>query len=451
MLIIGIINYDVTSESREKYDKTHLPVEKPPFKHYNYSMEKTDIVIIGGGPAGLTAARLLAGCGLKTVLIEKEGIGARPRSWITWLDEVQKRGYEPAIINRIDTLTFKGLLGARYNFTNSRAAILDTKKLLEILKAQAQKAGVIIKENEVFLKHRESTDNILIKTSKCIYSASYCVDASGASSAMQKKLSKSLPASGSMGCYAAEISGLKITDSSAAYIFDAAFPGKDYFWLLPYSKTSALAGCFFFEELNARTILRAKASLNKYIKLRKLNGKITAIIKGNIPLVERGYFSKGRVFFCGDSASSPLPSSGYGLLRAMDEAKLVAKEIKKGYKTGKIRYAEAVVASRYPGYELHYLVSEILKNIDAALLDKAVYAMNDNAPEFIDNFMRGDDLSIKFAVRAIKAIFSALTIPEVASLTLRRDYKEFLYRVARVYPKATPAVINRLLKSVLKG
>lgn len=267
---------------------------------------------------------------------------------------------------------------------------------------------------------------------------------------MQAAAGGRLPKTGSMGCYAVELGGLSIAEPGKAVIFEAAFPGKNYFWLLPYSGTTALAGCFFFEELNARTLPRAKASLEKYMKAKKLHGKKLRHISGNIPLNGRGVFMKKRVFFCGDAASSPLPSSGYGLLRAMDEAEILAASNKKGIKKGVFDYNKKIVLARYPGFELHYFVSDILKNISPQVLNKAILAMNDNEPEFVDDFMRGSDLTVVFAAKALRAILSAFRPQELADLAVHRDYKEFMLRVARDYPKATPELISNMVKWMRK-
>ena len=413
-------------------------------------MKKYDVVVIGGGPCGLNLASLLADKKIKTLVIEKDEITKKPRSWITWHDEMVKRGFKSAVINSINTLKFRSYLGAGYDFKYSKAAIMDTAALLTILKKRAVKAGAEIIEGETFISCRSVKNSLLIKTDKGVYTASYCADASGAGSAMQKKLGGKLPKTGSMGCYAAELSGLALKDEKQAVIFEAAFPGRDYFWLLPYSKTSALAGCFFFEELNAGNIMRAKKSLEKYMRLKNLGGTLTQVIKGNIPLNGRGVFMKGRVFFCGDSVSSPLPSSGYGLLRAMDEAKILAASLVKGIKKGIFDYDKKIALKRYPGFELHYFVSDILKNISNPVLDKAIRAMNDNEPKFVDDFMRGSDLSVVFAAKALRAILSAFSPAELAELAVQRDYREFMLRVARDYPKATPEMIGNMVKWLRK-
>ncbi|HRU38959.1 MAG TPA: hypothetical protein P5511_03705, partial [Candidatus Goldiibacteriota bacterium] len=331
-----------------------------------------------------------------------------------------------------------------------KSAILDTDKLLALLKERAEKAGAVISEGENFKGYTRRRGSVAVKTDRNTYSALYLVDASGAGSSLQKKFSGALVRSGSMGCHAVELEGLKISDPESAVIFDAGPGGREYFWLLPYSRSAALAGCFFFRALDKSTAKKAKTALSAYIRYRKLGGRVVSTISGNIPLNARRYFSMGRVFFCGDSCSSPLPSSGYGLLRALDEAEILVKCAVRGFKKRRIDYSRQIALARYPGYELHYFVSDILKNIDNRLLDRAIRAMNDNPAPFIDNFMRGNDLSVVFAAKALAAILSAFKPRELASLAIRRDYREFLPRVSRDYPGATPEMMRRLIKWLVK-
>ena len=49
---------------------TNRPVEGPTSK----SPDRTDVVIVGAGPAGLVAANLLGLCGVKTVLVERDAL-----------------------------------------------------------------------------------------------------------------------------------------------------------------------------------------------------------------------------------------------------------------------------------------------------------------------------------------------------------------------------------------
>ena len=86
-------------------------------------MNTSDIIILGGGPAGLRLAKLLSAKGLDTVLIEKDLIGARSRSWISWEDDITKYGYKDAIKNRISGLKFRSFLGGEHLFMGSASAI----------------------------------------------------------------------------------------------------------------------------------------------------------------------------------------------------------------------------------------------------------------------------------------------------------------------------------------
>jgi hypothetical protein len=150
-----------------------------------------------------------------------------------------------------------------------------------------------------------------------------------------------------------------------------------------------------------------------------------------------------------NALSSPLPSSGYGLLRAIREAEILAREMAGGFASGRISYEPAIIEARYPGFELHYLASDMLKNINDPLLDKSIRQMNRIDPAFIAHFLRGDDLSIIFSAQMISAIYETFSLQEIASMALRHDYKEFLLHIVRIYPKATPAVIKKTMNSLV--
>ncbi|MBN2753361.1 MAG: NAD(P)/FAD-dependent oxidoreductase [Candidatus Goldbacteria bacterium] len=413
------------------------------------AIKKYDVIVLGGGPAGLTAAREISKTGLKTLLIEKNYIGSTPRSWITWYSGLKKAGCASAVKHRIDTLVFSSYLGGAYELKKSDSAVVDTKKLLLMLKARAIKAGAEIKEKEAVLKCVQNGGYAGVKTNKGYYKAGYFVDAMGWYSKNQRPLGKKEPRGDYMGCCAAEIKLEKpLKDISKAHIFHAPFPGKDYFWLLPYNKHEALAGCFAFEKLDAKSRARMEKSLNMYIKYMGAGGRRLKEIQGNIPLMERRYLRRGRIFFCGDSVSSPLPSSGFGLLRAIEEARLIGRCFKRGVKNNYSEYEEKIVALRYPGYELHYLVADILKNMDEVIFNKAVSGMKDNSVKFIKSFLKGNDLSLIFAAQALIAIFKTFTLKEIASMAIKRDYKEFLMRAARDYPKIKPGQIKKALKKL---
>lgn len=414
-------------------------------------MKQYDAVIIGGGPAGLAAAERLAARGLKTVLIEKEKIGARPRSWIARYDELERRGFKYAVINKITSLKFRSFLGAEYSFERAPFAILDTKKALNLLKARAENSGCEMREQEEALRYREEKNAIIIESTGGEYGAAVCVDASGAYSAIQEGLSGKQAEGAFMGCYAVELAGLDIKKPQECLIFDAAMPGKDYFWFLPYNKQEALVGCFFFEELNHNTIQRAAKSLQKYMELSGLKGRAVQAIQGNIPLMERRFYNHNRVFFCGDSASSPLPSSGFGFLRALQEGEMLGNSLQGGASQGRFSWEKEVMSQRFPGFELHYMASDILKNVNDPLLAKAINRMNHAPGDFVEHFLLGDDLSVGFAAQAIIEIFNTFTPGEIASMALRRNYREFLLHIARVYPRVTPAVLKKTAGNFIRG
>jgi len=413
-------------------------------------MKNYDFIILGGGPAGLRIGEQLAGHGFNILLIEKDIIGRKSRSWISWSKDLERFGLSAAIKNRIQGLYFKSFLGAEYLFDKAESAVVDTQRLLEILNSRARSRGAAIHEQEAFCRYKLTANGVDVHTDKSAYHARYLIDAMGYDSIIQTGLAGALPGNSLMGCFAYELEGLQIKESRKAVIFDAAFPGRDYFWFIPYSDTAALAGCFFFEALDEKTIKRGRESLGKYLEFFKLNGQIKTTIAGNIPLAERVSLRHGRIFFAGDSASTPLPSSGYGLVRTLDEAGILAQDLIKGFSIDRFNYEKDVLEKRYPGFELHYLVSDILRNMNDPLLNKAISQMNVADPGYISRFLCGDDLSLTFAVQTVMSIFNTFTIQELTSMALRRDYKELLFHFARIYPRATPSIIKKELGNILR-
>src|ERR671915_2660477 len=80
---------------------------------------KYDIAVVGGGPAGLSAAYSAAKLGAKVILFEKEDAIAHSirTSGVTWIEEMQKRDiprefYNPiknfSIISPSNEVTIKG-------------------------------------------------------------------------------------------------------------------------------------------------------------------------------------------------------------------------------------------------------------------------------------------------------------------------------------------------------
>ena len=75
-----------------------------------------DVIIVGGGPAGLGSALHLAEKGMDVLLLEKNRINTTPKTWLTFDHIIEKYGLEECIRNRFSKVTFSCYLGNTYSF-----------------------------------------------------------------------------------------------------------------------------------------------------------------------------------------------------------------------------------------------------------------------------------------------------------------------------------------------
>ncbi len=114
-------------------------------KNFNY-----DIVIVGGGPAGLSAAWSAAKSGTKVAVLERdEAIGQNVRtSGVTWIKEARSFGIPPQYYNPIKNYAFYSPNNVIVKKSKEpEVAVLDVRKTYQYLAYEAAKAGA-----EIFLR-----------------------------------------------------------------------------------------------------------------------------------------------------------------------------------------------------------------------------------------------------------------------------------------------------------
>jgi digeranylgeranylglycerophospholipid reductase len=109
-----------------------------------------DLVVVGGGPAGSSAAFTAAENGIKVALLEKEtSIAETVRtSGVTWIQNIKEFGIPDDCFNPIKNFSFCSP-NNEITITDSipRAAVLDVRKTYRWLAEEAKKAGA-----DIFLK-----------------------------------------------------------------------------------------------------------------------------------------------------------------------------------------------------------------------------------------------------------------------------------------------------------
>jgi len=155
-----------------------------------------DIVIVGGGPAGSSAAFAAAKNGVKVALLEKEECISQSvrTSGVTWIKDVKKFGIPPDCYNEIKNYSFcspNNQVSVRDS--KPRAVVLDVRKTYQWLAEQAEKEGadIFVKTNVTdVIKNNQGKISGVKTFSKenYVFHAQRVMDASGFQSVVAKSL-----------------------------------------------------------------------------------------------------------------------------------------------------------------------------------------------------------------------------------------------------------------------
>ena len=160
-------------------------------KEYEY-----DIVVVGGGPAGSSAAFAAAKNGVKVALLEKEkNIAQSVRtSGVTWLKDIKKFGIPPGCYNKIRNYSFCSP-NNQISITDSepRAVVLDVRKTYQWLAQQAAREGVDIflmtTVTGVITNDQGKISGVkAFSKDDCVFNSKIVIDASGFQSVVAKSM-----------------------------------------------------------------------------------------------------------------------------------------------------------------------------------------------------------------------------------------------------------------------
>ncbi|MDQ6722732.1 MAG: NAD(P)/FAD-dependent oxidoreductase [Thermoproteota archaeon] len=158
---------------------------------------KFDIAIVGGGPAGLSAAYSASKKGAKVVLFEKDpSFGHNVRtSGVSWIKEIEKLGISREYYNPIKNFSFISpnneiiISGDKYS-----ACVLDIKKTYQFLAIKAAKEGaqLFVRSNVFGIKKsiEGHINGLKVSTPQGIVEidSTLIIDASGFNSFISRKL-----------------------------------------------------------------------------------------------------------------------------------------------------------------------------------------------------------------------------------------------------------------------
>jgi digeranylgeranylglycerophospholipid reductase len=301
--------------------------------------EKFDIAVVGGGPAGLSAAYAAAQGGAKVVLFEKDQSIAHSirTSGVTWISEMERLGIPSKFYNPIQNYRFVSPSNDILITGNvSKSCVLDIRGMYQHLAFLAAKEGVqlMVKSNVIdVIKDGDRVVGVKANTPKgrLTVRSTLVIDASGFSTSVGRKAGvagqwKRYGVGAEYECYCDDI------DSTTwVLMVGQKYSDAGYAWSFPLSTNRVRIGVGIGRpESNAEPLDKLHEIIEKRFKpldaLR--DGKIQPIELhyGFIPNegVRRNSIADGLVMV-GDSAGQSNPLVLEGIRYAIDFGRLAGK------------------------------------------------------------------------------------------------------------------------------
>ncbi len=308
-------------------------------------MLRTQVLVIGGGPAGSTAAKFLAGNGIETLLVDKNFSFVKPCGGgvpSTLFHELDIP--ESSIKKYVDTLKIVSPKGEvlHIKLRGGSLAIVERGDFDWILRSEAEKAGAILLEGE-FRNFSDigstATAEIMLRDSEissessdqqrkfvarkklphhCSIRADYVIAADGVNSRVRAALNiKSCPAFLTL---SEKIKG-ENTDV-CEFWFGSSHAPQCYSWVFP-QREGISAGTAALGYPGIRSLWQ------KFVERRGL--RTDGSLRGyKIPLWQGDLYDSGRILFAGDAAGQVVPFTYEGIYYALKSGEILAKALISG-------------------------------------------------------------------------------------------------------------------------
>ncbi len=306
------------------------------------SRYRTDVAIIGAGPAGSSCAKILSENGIPNILLEKKRLPGTPVQCAEFVplninQYIDLKAAEKAVSQRINymdvdtginTYRFegKGFMLNRENFDlylANFAAGSGSKLMTGMAASTITKTGNRILVNDT------------IKNGFVEIDYKYLVIANGAKSFFNTNTFKTgLRLKNSAYIYAVQVRTdlLKTIDSTLIY-FRHYIP-YGYGWVFPKNNLANVGIGIEKPASNMPLNISLDIFLNEVKKAGIIGNKVTAKTAGLVPLSGLNEITSGNIALCGDAAGLTHPITGAGILSAVISGLLLGETLSKSLKCG---------------------------------------------------------------------------------------------------------------------
>jgi digeranylgeranylglycerophospholipid reductase len=301
-------------------------------------MVDCDIAVVGGGPAGLSAAYAAARSGAKVILFEKdESIAHNIRtSGVTWIEEIEKLGitsehYNPiknyCFISPSNEVTIRG--------STAKSCVLNVRSAFQHLAFLAAEEGsqIMVKSNviNVIVDSNNRISGLKVTTPKgdVVIGSKLVIDASGFNTSIARRLGivnewRRYGVGAEYECYCE-----KVDTETWTLLVGRDYSEAGYAWVFPVSKNRIRIGVGIGRpESKVDPLQKLNSILEKKLNPFHKMGKITPI-ELHYGFIPNEGLRKSTVFdgllLVGDSAGQANPLLLEGIRYAIEFGRLAGK------------------------------------------------------------------------------------------------------------------------------
>jgi geranylgeranyl reductase family protein len=288
-----------------------------------------DVVIIGGGPAGLFAGARLAAAGFRTVLLEEHANIGEPVHCTGVLaadafDEFDLS--RRSLLNQLTTARFTSPAGHEVVYAGDRveAVVIDRRAFDQDLLERATLAGVVIERGTRVTGVQVDADGVTVNSSTSLHRARACILACGANYSLHRQLGFGMPR---LFLHTAQLELPARCLGDVELHFGAEIAPKGFGWVVPVSRPRekcARLGVMceseaprYFQRLAARVADRwGIASSDLGTPRQKI-----------LPLAPISRTYGDRLLAIGDAAGLVKPTTGGGIYYSLVSAALATETL----------------------------------------------------------------------------------------------------------------------------